>query len=147
MPSDLNSMMTLGSEQELEAEPRSSVFPGKELGQLSICRREGGWGEWGRGAGFPPPLHPWPLASWALTWPAGALQPAKVTLSFSSPPILGAGRWAGCKENGMAPILPRSSGTLKELNGRENRSYCLFRFVFTKYKKTPEPMVWTTPAT
>ena len=43
--------MTLVSEQELEAEPRSSVFPGKELGQLSICRREGGWGVRGAGMG------------------------------------------------------------------------------------------------
>ena len=75
-------------------------------------------GERGWGAGFSPPLDPWPLASWALTWPAGALQPALLwthnfeqvfpkgqgDIVFSSLPILGAGQRAGRRENSMVPI-------------------------------------------
>ena len=58
--------------------PGVQCFQGRNLASSPSAEGKGGGacGEQGRGAGFPPPLHPWPLASWALTWPAGALQPA-----------------------------------------------------------------------
>lgn len=155
LPSDRSSVMTLRSEQGLEAEPRSSVFWGRNLASSPSAegKGRGACGEQGGGAGFPPPLHPWPLTSWALTWPAGALQPAllwtqnfeqvflrdKVTLSFSSPPILVACRGLDAGRTAWFPYLLRSSRTLKELNGKENRSYCLFCFLFKTYKKTLNP--------
>ena len=70
-----------------------------------------------------------------------------MTLSFLPFPSWELGRGLDAGRTAWFPYLPRSSRTLKELNGRESRSYCLFRFLFKKYKKTPEPMVWMTPAT
>ena len=63
----------------------------------------------------------------------------KVTLSFSSPPILVACRGLDAGRTAWFPYLLRSSRTLKELNGKENRSYCLFCFLFKTYKKTLNP--------
>ena len=141
MPSDLSSLMTLVSEQELEAEPRSSVFPGKELGQLSICRREGGWGVRGAGMGswVLPTFGPVALgfmgphlASVHSSLPCcghitlnKCFLRDKVTLSFLPFPSWELGRGLDAGRTAWFPYLPWSSRTLKELNGRESRSYCL----------------------
>ena len=122
----------LRSEQVLEAEPRSSVFWGRNLASSPSAEGKGGGacGKQGWGAGFHPPLHPWPLTSWALTWPAGALQPALLwTQNFEQvfpkgrgdiviflPSHPGCLPWAGCRENSMVPI-PASE--LKDLEGTE----------------------------